>query len=150
MKTKTRNRIADGYTRRGFIEAVKDLHDALEFVYRPMLAEQVEDLDFHVEKSDPKESVMLVASAMAAQLTEWSEVEGEGTKEKPVPLSIDNIRRLPYPVLSRLRRIVSGVIATDELPNASDSETSDYIAGLKVAAKGGEAGQEQLRNDVKN
>ena len=150
MATKTRNIIRDGYTRRGRIDAIERLHDSLDFEFRPMLPEQVEDLDAAVDKCKPKEAAPLVAAAMAEQLTSWSEVEGEGDNEKMAPITVDNLRRLPYPLLSRLRKVVAGLAPTDALSDASDDEQSDYIIQLRAKAAGKPAGLELLSSDQKN
>lgn len=146
----SRNIISDGYTRRFYIEAVEGLHEELSGEYRPMLPEEVETLNVAIDSAKPKESVHLVAAAMFGKLVSWSEVEGEPGKEKPVTLSFEAIRRLPYPLLSRLRRIVAGTSPTDLRPNATPEETNDYLKGLQAAAAGIAPGLEQLANDQKN
>jgi hypothetical protein len=153
MMKPTMNRIDDKYTKRGYILASPNMHDALEFEYRPMLAEQVEDLDALVEKSSPASTVALIATCVAKQLISWSEVERDtpaGAPHKPVAVSADNVRRLPHPVLAKLRKIISGVIPSDPLPDANEAELSQYAAELKAAADGMPAGLVSLANDAKN
>lgn len=146
----SRNVINDGYTRRFYIEAVEGLHEELSGEYRPMIPEEVETLNVAVDAAKPRDSVHLVAAAMFGKLVSWSEVEGESGKEKPVAISFDAIRKLPYPILTRLRRIVAGTSPTDLRPNASAEETDEYLKGLQAAAAGKAPGLDQLATDQKN
>lgn len=140
----SKNVIDDKYTRDGYIAPVERLHDELVFRYRPMLPEFVEDLEQSIEKKSPKDATLLVAKAVARQLIEWSELDASG---KPLPFEFENVRRLPYLMLVRLRRIVTGQIASDLRPDATSAETSDYIKALEA---GPQPGLQMLAADQKN
>jgi len=128
----SRNVIADGYTREAFIAAEPNLHDSLRFRFRPLLPEQADIFTREDFKSrPPRQSVLMVASAIKSQLVEWSEVDGQG---KPLPLSAENIARLPWRLFNRLFNVVAGFIPSDPLPDAPADEQCDYARELLAAA----------------
>lgn len=130
----SRNIIRDGQTRRGYIAAVERIYESLEFEYRPMLAEEVELTESVIQKGKPKEAVDFVCAQLVQKLTTWSEVD---ENDKAVPISFDNIRRLPYGLLNKLYRVVAGLVPTDPVPNAAKEEQDELVARLIEAAKTG-------------
>lgn len=141
--------INDGYTRQGYIEAVPRLHDELVFEYRPMIPEEVEQLNAALDRTIPVQTIHRVAAAVLKHLKSWSEVDEEG---KPVPLSFDAIRRLPYPMLSNVRRIIEGTMPSDLRPGAvpESEEFNEYAASLDAVVAGKLPGIEQVVADQKN
>lgn len=163
----SKNLINDGYSRPGYIAAVdrdhsgrqtEFLHGELAFEYRPMLPEEVEELTAAVDAAKPKESIRLIAAEIARRLTSWSETETvkedgkESGKdvEKPVQITFEAVRHLPYPLIYRLRNIITGTSASDLRPKATKEEQSDYVKGLQLAMTGKAPGQAMLEADQKN
>lgn len=141
--------IRDGYTRAGYIEAVPRLHEELVFEYRPMIPEEVEQLNDALSRAQPTQVTHRVAAAVFTHLKSWSEVDESG---KPVPLSFEAIRLLPYPMLSQLRRIIEGTMPSDLRPGAvpESEEANEYVASLNAVIGGKMPGIEQVVADQKN
>ena len=129
----TRNVIRDGMTRRGRIDPVERLHDALEFEYRPMLAAEVEDVGNAIEKATAAESTNLTAAAIADHLVEWSEVD---EKEKQIPPTFENVARLSFSLLNKLYMILAGASPSALIPNSTPDEQSEYILKLHQHVQG--------------
>lgn len=162
----SQNIINEGYTRKGYIAQVdrdqrgiqtEVLHGELEFEYRPMLPEEVEELTAAVDAASPTKSIHLVAAAIVGKLVSWGEVtavkqDGKVIFDKfvPVPINFEAVRRLPYPMIYRLRNIITGTSASDLRPQASKEEQSDYEKGLKAIMDGKAPGQALLEADQKN
>lgn len=126
----SRNIIRDGQTKPGYMEAGEGRYEAMEFEFRPMLPETVETVEAFVainSQKDPVKTAHCVAGNVAKHLAVWSEVEEDG---KPTPITFENVRKLPFPVLNRLYRIVALLQASDLKPGASPKEASDYVADL--------------------
>lgn len=137
----------DQYTRDGYIAAIDRLHEELAFRFRPMLPEQVEDLEQSLEKAAAVKAAHLVAAALARQLMEWSEVDRAGA---PAAIEFGTLRRLPYALLVKLRRVVTGQGASDLRPQATVAETAAYAQDLAVEINGQPPGIIRLENDQKN
>lgn len=139
----------DGYTRAGYIEAVPRLHDELVFEYRPMIPEEVEQLNAAIDRTNPIQCIHRIAAAVLKRLVSWSEVDEKGA---PVPLSFEAVRCLPYPMLSNLRRIIEGTMPSDLRPGAppESDEASDYAKSLDAVVSGKAPGLDQLVSDQKN
>lgn len=163
----SKNLIRDGYSRPGYIAQVNQdfngrqtelLHGELVFEYRPMLPEEVEELTAAVDAAKPKESIHLIAAEIARRLTKWSETETvkedgkvDGKEvEKAVDINFDTVRHLPYPLIYRLRNIITGTSASDLRPKATKEEQSDYVKGLQATMQGKPPGQQLLADDQKN
>lgn len=133
----SRNIIRDGQTKPGYMEAGDGRYEAMEFDFRPMLPETVETVEAFValnSQKDPIKTAHCVAGNVAKHLQTWSEVEEDGS---PSPITFENVRRLPFPVLNRLYRIVAGLQASDLKPGASPKETTDYVEELIAATTPG-------------
>jgi len=162
----SKNLINEGYTRPGYIAAVdhdhagrqtEPLHGELDFKYRPMLPEEVEELTAAVDAAKPKDQIHLIAAEIARRLVWWSEtVTVKGAKEadpdieKAAEITFETVRRLPYPLIYRLRNIVTGTSASDLRPKATKEEQSDYVKGLQLTMAGKAPGQALLEADQKN
>lgn len=127
----TRNVIRDGMTRRGRIDPIERLHDALEFEYRPMLAVEVEDVGNAIERATAAESINLTAAAIADHLVSWSEV---GENDKEIPPEFENIVRLSFTLLNKLYMILAGASPSALIPDATPEEQSEYILKLHERA----------------
>lgn len=113
--------IEDGYTRRAFIASVKGQHGELEVTYRPMLAEERDNLFSSLERKQPREQVRTIAGVLAAQVTWWS---AQG-KEGMVPISAENVRRLQPSLFNKLYNLVNGSRPTDAFPDGSMPDEED-------------------------
>lgn len=143
-----RNVIRDGYTRDGYIEASDGLYEAMTFKYRPMLPQEESAVSVAAGKNPGKEAVLLRAAAIQKALVEWDEVDESGAK---VPITVENVRRLPPSLFWRLYGVISGNAPSDPLPKATKEEDDEYTTALLQAAADGVApGQTQLANDRKN
>lgn len=121
------NIIRDGYTRRGYISPDDGIHSGISFTFRPMLAEHVEASDHQIEQANPSKRAGMIANLICHQLESWDEEDGEG---KPVPITPDNVRRLPYVMLRRMHLILAGMSATDPLPEPNEDEEAAEMKRL--------------------
>ncbi|MCA9221573.1 MAG: hypothetical protein KDA71_14680 [Planctomycetales bacterium] len=151
---KTTNVIRDGFTRSGYIKPIELLHQGLEFTYRPMLPEDTLRLEREIDQvagEDAGGEALAIANSMANYVREWSEVDEKG---KPLPVSMDAMRRLPLPLLRRVHYIVAGVQASDVKPSESENAEAGRtrLRELQAIATGQPPGQvtleEQLGNSV--
>ena len=132
----SKNIIRDHHTRDGYLEPDPGRHEGMEFSFRPMLPEQVETVEAYVtanSQRDPVKTAHCVAGNVAKQLTAWSEVDDAG---KPEPIHFENVRRLPFPVLNRLYRIIALLQAPDLKPGATSAAAGDYVETLIAETTG--------------
>jgi len=145
----TSNVIADGYTRRAYIKPDEHgLHTGLSIEYRPMTAEQAEDLDHCLSKVEGGKAIRLMVAAITKQLVSWSEVDEKSKVERPV--TQENVARLPRLLLVSLRQLVQGLWLGDLVPEPTSQEATDYAQGLMAVVDGKAPGTEQLAADRKN
>lgn len=126
----SRNIIRDGHTRSGYLEADDGRYESMRFRFRPMLPEQVETVEAYVaanSQKDPVKTAHCVAGNVCKQLAEWSEVEPDG---KPSVIHFENVRKLPFPVLNRMYRIIALLQASDKDPEGTPEEAKDYVEAL--------------------
>jgi len=129
----THNVIRDGQTRRGHIDAVPRLHESLTFTYRPMLAEVVESVEAAAANVRTAQGVQMIAMETAKHIVEWSE---QDAKDGKLEISYENVRRLPFPLLNRLYRIVGGLVVTDEVPGSNTSDVEERLEEIRRATEG--------------
>lgn len=129
----TKNVIRDGQTRKGHIDGVKRLHESLTFDYRPMLAEVVEAVESAAAKVDTKAGVQMIAAETTKHLVDWSEEDDKGGK---LAIEFENVRRLPFPLLNKLYRVVAGMTATDEVPGSVTSDVEERLEELRKLTEG--------------
>jgi hypothetical protein len=110
----TRNRIVQGYTRKGYIAPREGIHEGLEFTYEPMLPQTVSRLDDAIEKEQGEKQALVIARELARHMKEWSEIDENG---KPVPIDTENVRRLPFILHNTLHQIMAGILASDTPTN---------------------------------
>lgn len=137
------NVIRDGQWRDGYVAARERLHDEIRFRYRPMLAEDVELTEVESSKGDdPRKGVRLIAAQVSQRVGAWSEVDEKG---ETVPITVETVRRLRYPVLLAIYKIVAGLRASDPDPNNKTEDAEGDLAGDIIRQAEGKApGQEQL------
>lgn len=145
------NVIRDGFTRSGYIATDPGIYQAMKFRYRPMLSEQSEVFiseDFR--RRPPKQKVQMAAAAIVGQLVEWDETDENG----PLPITVENVRRLPHLLFQAVLNVVAGFRASDPLPGASPAEQGEedeYTRHLLASAASGETpGQAAERAERKN
>ena len=145
----TSNVIDDGYTRRAYIKPDEHgLHSGLLIEYRPMTAEQAEDLDHCLSKVEGGKAIRLMVAAITKQLVSWSEVDEKSKVERPV--TQENVARMPRLLLVSLRQLVQGLWLGDLVPEPTSQEATDYAQGLMAVVDGKAPGPEQLEADRKN
>lgn len=145
----TTNLINDGYTKRGYIKPDEDgLHGGLFCEYRPMTAEQAEDLDLCLTRTEGAKAIRVMTEAIVRQLVSWSEVDEKTKQAKPIDSF--TVSRLPRPLLIVLRQLVQGLWMGDPIPEPTGQEASEYAQGLMAIAEGKAPGLEQLETDRKN
>lgn len=137
--------IHDGYTEAGYIEAEPNLYPACRFVFRPMLQQNRAVIFDRITKSDPRKQEMLAAQAIVAQVSVWdikmakSMTDGELLT---VPLTPASVLRLKPSLANRLYRIVTGLAAYDDDPEATDAERDARAAEDEAAALAGKGPEE--------
>lgn len=144
---RTRSSIRDGYTRRAFIYSDGN-HDGLEFQYRPMLPDAVDELIAKTKKevlSRPKDRIQIIAATIAPHITEWSEA---GVDDAMLPITPDAVARLPWPLLSRVEAIVTGFSYSDLAPDATPDELERFERAKAGSRKW--PGVEEATEDKKN
>lgn len=144
----TRNLIRDGQTRKAVIAAVDNLNQGLAFQYRPMLPLDYQILSDAVDKQAAKrrsdEITRLVAAAIVKHLAEWSEVD---EKDEPVPINLQTVLMLPYPLIKAIYDIITGYKPSDALTDESDEEEENERLQRLLE---GVDGFKQLEADTKN
>lgn len=109
----------DGLAQNVVINARPKVHGAMRFSFRPMLPEDVEELEAARERSigvDPKKVVQLMVDAVAKHLVKWSSDR---------PINADNVRRLRYRLLGQVYLIISGLGAADDILDESGRVIAD-------------------------
>lgn len=133
----SRNYIADGQTRDGYINAVERLHDECSFRYRPMLPAITETVENSIVKESPPIVIAIIAEVCARHLVEWSEVDDKG---KPIPCRDKaSLERITHPVLLKLYRIIAGMRASDPRPLSAPepAENAQDVARAILDQAGG-------------
>ncbi len=126
------NFIDDGYTEPGYIAAVPGFHGALEFEFRPLLAE-IRDKLQRMQLNDVAKGHKEAREELARSLKDWNLTDRTGAKVKIAPA---NIARLRPMLQDKLYGILTGQMASDlkpeETPAASESEPAHEVeANLK-------------------
>jgi len=142
-----KNTIQDGYTRRGYMNGDDGLFEPIEFEYRPLLAEEVARGDAVIEKANAEQEMLFVAGIVQEKLVSWSE---EGCDGLPLPITLDNVRRLPFVVLIRIHKIMCGVMRSDPLKDPSEQEQLDIEREIRGVLRGNAPGAEIEEGDRKN
>lgn len=144
----TRNLIRDGQTRKAVIAAVDNLNQGLAFEYRPMLPLDFQILSDAIDKQSAKrrsdEITRLVAAAIVKHLVNWSEVDD---KDNPMPISLQTVLMMPYPLIKAIYDIITGYKPSDALQDESDEDEEDERVHRLLE---GVDGFKQLEADTKN
>lgn len=148
MSKKHYTHIRDGFTRRGYVKEVPGLHGEMRFSFRPMLPEQRNAVRRIVSQEKGDKADVLLRTAIAEHLVDWSAADEEG---RDVKIGPEGVRRLPPSLYDRLYLIISGMDASDPEPDAGDEEESSYAATLRKAAETGSVpGDVELVGQQKN
>ena len=137
--------ITDDFVDHGYIAPVERLHGALRFTYHPMLAERVDAIDRGLAELTPEKGHEVLRAAIKEHLRSWDLKRPadctEGHKGEAVPVTLANVRRLPYRVFNRLYRIIAGLAASDPLPDGeADGEQEDgYVKALLESTASGKS-----------
>jgi hypothetical protein len=97
--------IHDGFTAEGKYPAGKHGLGAVEFAYRPALAEDVYAFQKQAKPTGAAHC-QAICNVLLKHLISWT-VKSRGGEV--APLSLDNLKRLPYPILEHLIDTVFGV-----------------------------------------
>lgn len=114
--------IADGYTRKGYIEESPRLYPAVRFSYRPMIASERAAVNDRVANAKAAESEAYAAKAIASHVCDWDLCDCEG---KSLPVKAEVAMRLQPALSNRLYRIVIGSDAPDQDPSEKASPETD-------------------------
>lgn len=132
----------DGYTRQGYIAAVKGLHGALSFTYRPALVEERDQVSQSIRQNPSDKANSHIRGLLSKKLTDW---------DVAAPLSVDSIRLLHPVVYDKVYLIVTGQVGSDPKPGESEEgREKDYLAELEALGGGRAPGDVQLGADQKN
>lgn len=144
-----RNIIIDGYTKRAHVKPLEGIHQGLTFEYRPMLPEEVEDLDAldGKHRDNPKEHQLAIAKMIAAKMSKWDE---EGANGETVTITGEAMRRMPPALAVQIRQIVMGFRASDPNPNGTPAENAAIAKAREQEAQGLPPGQMELAQARKN
>jgi hypothetical protein len=117
--------IPDGYTEDGFIAAEPGIHPAVHFSYRPMLHEEVVQVD--VEAARKNGSNQPAARALAEKIVQWDITDPKG---QPLAVGFEVLTKLRGKLFLKLWAIVAGFRASDDAP-ASETGQAKLEADLK-------------------
>lgn len=127
----------DGYSEKGFVKGIKNIHGDFRFEFRPMLLEQRLELYKGVEKVPADVFERKAADYIAKNhLISWSLVDGEG---KPVNVSPKAILRLKQQLWQSIYNIICGFKASDSDPTWTNEEVSEYDSIIYESAITGES-----------
>ena len=110
--------IDDGYTRTATVKASG--WPAVTFVYRPALPAEVRDYVIARAKAqNGADEVKAVAGLLAEKMKSWDVLAGE----KPAPINLGTLRRIPDPVLQKFIDVVTGYGAEEAAADEKNSDT---------------------------
>ena len=135
------NFISDGYTETGFIAAVDGLHGELRFTFRPMLPEEVDEVQAVLDQEHVARSHEIIRGVLVRHIKSWSD---------GLPVTADSLRTIRPSLWNRLYLIVSGRQASDPDPKATPQERSSWVNDVLEAGKTGEVGAVRAERDAKN
>lgn len=140
--------IHDGYTRDGFIASLEHDMDSLRFRYRPMLPEDVDTVLAETKNVPPRLAIQLMAATVAERLVSWDATD---VNDQTATIDATNVGSLPRRVFLQLFNIVTGLMASDPIPNATKQESDEMITRLwKATGDGKPAGLAATAADRKN
>lgn len=123
--------VADGYTQPGFIEGVEGLHRGVLFEFRPMLPEEVDEIEFKCSQLTPAAARVASAERLAMQVVSWDIANKEGQK---ILINGASVRRLRPALFVKMWGVVRGILATDIHPSwlkgGSAEKATEQITSL--------------------
>ena len=135
------NFISDGYTEPGYIAAVDGMHGELRFTYRPMLPEEVDQIQAVLDQENVARSHEAIRGVLVRQVKTWSDA---------LPVTADSLRTIRPALWNRLYLIVSGRQPSDPDPTATPEQRSEWVANVLEAGKTGQVGTVRAERDAKN
>lgn len=125
------NYIDDDYLESGFIAAAPGFHGALEFEFRPLLAETRDKLQ-RAQLQDVEKGHKMAREELARALKKWNLVDRLGAAVPHVPANISRLRPM---LQDKLYGIVTGQMASDvrqdQVPPAEAEKAHEVEADLK-------------------
>lgn len=121
--------IRDGFTQSGYISEVEGLHPAVRFKFRPLIPEEVEDLEAMRDAVTPrtaKDVRAKIGEALAKQLVAW-DVKFD---DKPAPINSLNVRSLRTSAQTKIYNIVAGFMPTEADPTVG-TDLDEELASLE-------------------
>jgi hypothetical protein len=136
------NFISDGYTELGYIAAVDGMHGKLRFTFRPLLPEEVDEVQAVLSQDNVARSHEIIRGVLVRQVKSWSD---------DLPVSADSLRTIRPSLWNRLYLIVSGQQPSDPDPEATAEERSGWVQDVLESGRTGQAvGQARAERDAKN
>lgn len=105
----------DGYTHDACIAATPDIHSALVFTYRPIMHDERElVVEAIARQTTAKSATDLLAQVIAVHVTSWN---------LACDISPDEIKQLPPELFDKLYATITGMRASDPLPDTGQRPT---------------------------
>jgi hypothetical protein len=118
--------IDDGYTLGGFAKESPGIYPEVRFEYRPAPSEEtLPHFDGYKDLS-PKEQLARTASMLARHLVKWDLKDPHG--RTPNCRDAATMRKLPLGLFYRLEQIVTGLVPSDEDPQAKSPSDAEGFA----------------------
>jgi hypothetical protein len=123
----------DGYTEKGFIKAIPELHPALHFEFRPMPYDERARLAKGMSTLQPLQQNHLYAKEMSQRIMSWDLKNGQGD---PVQIDASIFLKLKPALFERLLGIMIGTDAPDEDADSKDKKELAADAADKFRSSG--------------
>lgn len=101
--------IADGYTEKGYIAAIPQLHGPVRFEYRVMLSDKIREVLHTWDLISAAERTRRIHTVMIKQLVSWDLEE----KGKSLPIDGKTLSRLKRNIVERLFNIAMQLDVSD-------------------------------------
>ncbi len=146
---KTKNFASSKYDRRGYASPIPGLHDGLEFNYKPMAGNVVEDLinRVNIQVLQGRPWVRAMNEAVIPQISGWSEVD---ENDVMIPVSIEAFEEMNRELCMYVRKIVLGQAPTELPPDCTSKDLKEYMLVKDAATKKISAGDAILAAQAKN
>jgi hypothetical protein len=147
MSFKASSVLYEGYTAKGYIEAVPRLYDELRFTYRPVQAIERQKLIASMNKLGDKHTEVTMG-LVASRLVSWELKDDQG---KDYPIGKESVMLLQPQLWVKLSNIVLGFDASDADPTWSSAESEQFDAdALEAELTGKPVAQAQEDARLKN
>lgn len=139
--------IPDGYTEGGFIEGIKNVHEAVRFKYRPVLPEAVRALMHNYFEKTAKAQGDIVDETLKRQIVEWDLCDHSG---EVLEVSINNLHRIKKPLKDRLFNIVTCFDGSDDDGEVSVNDDEPQLDFDEILAGESDGKVNQTEEQAKN